>query len=340
MKAAKKVQVWVSGSAMVMLAAGIVGCGKDKTSTPSAAMAQEATFSVSPTEKAFMQHIAEEDFNSWAQTGTMVKTTVNPADAPKTLRVDANTIQNEYSANEVSADLKYRDKYMLVTGVVSSIDRSVGANYFLRLKNESNRFNDLHAKMANDNATVNYLAGLKKGQKVLLYGKCDGMLMKSVTLTECVPSGTWATAYTEKYIEKYLEVLPAWIKAKSEPGVRLGLIATKLSSLFVTQNPLIKQPIVNEKVNDYEDVAFIVIGVLEAPEEQAKKGFQNFKVSNRAELLKASLHDLEKNPGWKEAIAHLVPSFHVKDSNGLETTVWDLACRKYGALAKSADVSK
>lgn len=329
---ANKAKAWLCGSMLVTLTAGNLGCDKDKMQSPSPAASQEATFSVSSTEKAFMQRFAENDFRSWAETGKMSKN-VNPADAPNVIRVDADTLQNDYAANEVSADLKYRDKYLLVTGVVLSIDRSVGANYFLRLKGGKSPFNSPNAQMAND--TVNYLAGLKKGQTVTLYGKCDGMLMKSVSLKGCEPSGVWASAYTKEYIQKYVEELPALIKTNNSRGVRLGILAARLSSVLLPKNPLIEQPINEEGGYRCEEVALDILFAVDQPEEEVKKEYKKYKVSNRFDLTRAILQALENDPDMRGTRAYLVPSIVVKDSTGAETTVLDLASKKYGPLAKS-----
>jgi len=102
-----------------------------------------------------------------------------------TTNVKANRLQLDYENNEVAGDQKYRGKTLLVSGIVQSIDRSVGENYFLSLAGGSNMYTSPKAKMAD--GFKNYLASLKKGQTVHLACQGDGMLVGSAMLNKCIP---------------------------------------------------------------------------------------------------------------------------------------------------------
>jgi hypothetical protein len=102
------------------------------------------------------------------------------------VNVNANKLQIDYEKNEVAGDQKYRGETLLVSGIVKSIDRSIGENYFLSLQGGSNMFMGPHAKMAD--GYINYLANLQKGQKVRLVCQGGGMLVGSAMLNKCVPA--------------------------------------------------------------------------------------------------------------------------------------------------------
>ncbi len=99
--------------------------------------------------------------------------------------VNADKLQRDYEKNEVAGDQKYRGKKLLVSGIIKSIDRSAGENYFLSLAGGSNMFISPKAKMAD--GFKNYLAGLEKGQTVNLLCQGDGMLIGSAMLNKCIP---------------------------------------------------------------------------------------------------------------------------------------------------------
>lgn len=99
--------------------------------------------------------------------------------------VNADKLQRDYEKNEVAGDQKYRGKKLLVSGIIKSIDRSAGENYFLSLAGGSNMFISPKAKMAD--GFKNYLAGLEKGQTVHLLCQGDGMLIGSAMLNKCIP---------------------------------------------------------------------------------------------------------------------------------------------------------
>lgn len=295
----------------------------------------ETTIPLSANEKAVMRYWAKEDFDSWSKDSKDSKLNiVNPADAPSIVRVSADLLQNIYSANEVNADLKYKDKDLLVTGVVTSIDRSVGSNYFLKLKGGDNMFMSPHAKMAD--GFVDYLAGLKKGQSVTLFGKCDGMLMGSVSLSQCVPSETWAESYAKDYVEKYIQILPAIIKNKNMDGLKLGVKSTTCSSLLSSPNAFDEQIVNVGKADEFIDLAvsaWVIIDLTRTDSSWVNNGYKKYKVDNKTDLFEAYLNDLFlKDSRLKHELmrTNLKPVLLIKDSQGNETPVFDEACKKYG----------
>ena len=121
---------------------------------------------------------------------TAAPPTVNPvpvrtAAPPKQpdLSVSANTLFNEYQANEVAADEKFKGKRLLVSGKVASIDKGVMGGLHLRLAT-SNEFMSVMCSMEDsEKATV---AKLQKGESVNVLCEGNGMVIGSPSLDDCV----------------------------------------------------------------------------------------------------------------------------------------------------------
>lgn len=95
----------------------------------------------------------------------------------------ANTLAREYEDNEVAADDKYRGKILHVIGVVDSVGKTeftespyvkLDSGIFLR---------DITCSFGKDDMPK--LASLKKGQEVIITGRCDGKSFGAVVLSKC-----------------------------------------------------------------------------------------------------------------------------------------------------------
>lgn len=117
----------------------------------------------------------------------------------ETVDVTAESLQTAYERNEVAADLAYKDKTIFTVGVVKSIDRSIGENYFIGLAGGSNPFMTPKASMAD--GYVQYLASLSKGTQISLACKGGGMLVGSAILKDCEPFAEYVLNRTENYAE-------------------------------------------------------------------------------------------------------------------------------------------
>lgn len=113
-------------------------------------------------------------------------------------------IQSDYDANEVAADKIYLDKLFIVIGKISSIDRVIGHNYSIRLKNPKNQFMDGMAQMNED--TVDWLSQRKKGEEVALLCVGDGMLIGSSRFKECQPLSIYMKNNSSEVINKINEI--------------------------------------------------------------------------------------------------------------------------------------
>jgi hypothetical protein len=108
------------------------------------------------------------------------------------INVTADQLQSDYESNEVAGDQKYKGKVLLISGVVTSINRSIGKNEYISLEGGSNMFIHPQARMYEGHE--NYLADLQKGQTITLACKGDGMLMGSAVVSQCVPINNFIEA--------------------------------------------------------------------------------------------------------------------------------------------------
>ena len=103
-------------------------------------------------------------------------------------------LYSEYAANEVAADEKYKDKIVLLTGMVTEIakDYSGGISITLLTSSYSSgiqcMFSDDHIKET---------AKLVKGQKITIKGKCEGLIVGAVMINGCsIVTGTTNNNYS------------------------------------------------------------------------------------------------------------------------------------------------
>lgn len=114
-------------------------------------------------------------------------TTASKKEAPSTTKVveevsymTAPQLHYEYEQNEVSADQKYKDKWVYVTGLVTSIDKDFMGNIIVMLKT-TNQFMGMHCHLDDED----YAARLQKGQQVWFKCKCEGTILGSVMMKDC-----------------------------------------------------------------------------------------------------------------------------------------------------------
>ncbi len=98
--------------------------------------------------------------------------------------VTADNLIAEYDANEISADEKYKGKYVKVTGVVNSIGKDILDNAYITIGESDETFSWVQAYFK-DNTEISKAAKLSAGDKVTLIGRVTGGTF-SVTMKDCV----------------------------------------------------------------------------------------------------------------------------------------------------------
>ena len=125
--------------------------------------------------------------------------------------IDAKTLSREYNENEVAADAKYKNKSVLVRGVVESIAKDAFDNPYLSIKG-SQMFHTVHANFPD--SALDDLAKIKKGQNVSLICNVEGMIIGSVMMDKCSSIKSYANGnQVRKVANRYAKDL---LTGKSE----------------------------------------------------------------------------------------------------------------------------
>lgn len=112
----------------------------------------------------------------------------SPNDTPSeaTVSVAATDLWQAYSDNVVSADNFYKDKLLSVTGTISDIGKDIAFdNPCVSLEN-GDAFNayPIQCFFTNE-AQTEQVAALRKGQTVTITGRCTGLPVVNVQMTDC-----------------------------------------------------------------------------------------------------------------------------------------------------------
>lgn len=112
-------------------------------------------------------------------TGTTGTTARRPAPRRtiQAIQVTARELYRAYKKNEVAADMKYKGKYVMVSGRIDSIGKDVLNNMYVSLKSQRNRYQMIgFIQCYFSTSHKRQLASLSKGQQVVLLGKVSGKL--------------------------------------------------------------------------------------------------------------------------------------------------------------------
>lgn len=94
----------------------------------------------------------------------------------------AKQLYKEYDNNEINADDKYKDEYVMVSGIIYSIGVDFLGNNYIILKTS----NTGKVQCFFDDDYVSYeLNNLKKNKKVTLTGKVEGKTLMNVLVEDC-----------------------------------------------------------------------------------------------------------------------------------------------------------
>jgi len=121
-----------------------------------------------------------------SSTGNSPDSTVgdgNPsAPLASSLSVSAEQLIRDYHANEVSADERYKDKACAVTGVIETIAKDFMDDPYVTLHGDG-ALGMVRCEFGKSQQSI--LGRLSQGQRVIITGKCTGMVIGSVGLKDC-----------------------------------------------------------------------------------------------------------------------------------------------------------
>lgn len=99
------------------------------------------------------------------------------------IKVSAKNIIAEYEANEVSADNKYKDKKIEITGRIAEIKKTIWDTLYVEIGNgDQYSFRNAQAYFSDENNDI--LANLKKGQNITVICTGGGLII-NVQLEDC-----------------------------------------------------------------------------------------------------------------------------------------------------------
>lgn len=98
------------------------------------------------------------------------------------LKIKASELSRAYDENEASADSKYKNKILEVTGIVTSIDKDVTDQTVIILRGVDD-FNGVHAAMKEDQEKIS--VQVRKGMKITVRCKSEGEIVGSAMLEKC-----------------------------------------------------------------------------------------------------------------------------------------------------------
>ena len=109
--------------------------------------------------------------------------TSSPSAPSYSWKVGAQSYYVQYRANEVAADNKFKDKQLLVTGVVISITKDIGGGVHVALLGGNNDFETVDASLKDDEA--GQAASLRAGRVVSMICRGGTMIVTSPMLEDC-----------------------------------------------------------------------------------------------------------------------------------------------------------
>ena len=105
------------------------------------------------------------------------------APAAPDINVSAEQLRRDYDGNEVSADEKYRNKMLVVTGIVTAVKKDPFGKPYVMLATGS-MFESVHARFATDRASD--LRSFLRGDKVIMRCVGNNVVLGSPQLKDCV----------------------------------------------------------------------------------------------------------------------------------------------------------
>lgn len=102
--------------------------------------------------------------------------------ARKANTISAFQLVNQYVLNEVNADENLKGKSFYVEGTIQDIAKDIMDDIYITLKGSNDEF-EFRAVQCYIN-DANRVRNLRRGQRVTVYGRCDGLMM-NVLMKNC-----------------------------------------------------------------------------------------------------------------------------------------------------------
>lgn len=100
----------------------------------------------------------------------------------ETINISPDAIYKDYQNNEINADLKYKDKLMVLSGEINEIGKDYYGNPYVKL-NTNKLF--VYVICSFSEKDIETLAKLSKNQLIKIQGTCKGISLLEIKLTNC-----------------------------------------------------------------------------------------------------------------------------------------------------------
>lgn len=118
------------------------------------------------------------------QVGNNSNINTAPAAQPEeAIKITSVKLSEEYNANKVAADAKYKDKLLEVSGIIDTIGKDILDTPYVTLQGRQYSLFGLQCMFAKSDETE--LATLSKGQSITLQGRVSGELIGNVLAKGC-----------------------------------------------------------------------------------------------------------------------------------------------------------
>lgn len=189
----------------------IVGCGKDTTppvvkkEIPAVQAVKTEEFALSDSEIKLVTLMAERDLLEHLTTEkeTLTERLIKSKKYPEIIRISSRDYQKTYDSNEVKGDSLYLGKTINAKGIVLSIDKSFNDVYSVGLDGTDGVWRHPRAIMQDD--YMQWMADLKKGQKISLVCNGGGLWAGNAMLKDCTPAEVHAKIHAVDLYQSMLK---------------------------------------------------------------------------------------------------------------------------------------
>lgn len=99
-------------------------------------------------------------------------------------KVNAVDIAKEFKENEVRASTKYKDKLIIITGIIDNIGITMGDTFVKLSDGEKYSLSQIHCWIKNAQE-IEKVADLEKDDTITIIGKCSGEVVMGVSINNC-----------------------------------------------------------------------------------------------------------------------------------------------------------
>lgn len=196
----KKVLKWILFAFIILIIIGIIADKSENNSDEKTEVVKdsEQKIAITTKEHQMVELLINNDVTSSLNGGKSMLAT-------NYIQITAKELQKVYASNEARGDKNYKDKNIIITGIVKSIDSSIGDIPVISLKTDD-MFNAVRLNLAKKYRSI--AADLDKNQKVTFACVGDGVIIGSPTLTDCKPVPSEVSKITNdqmKLVNKFIK---------------------------------------------------------------------------------------------------------------------------------------